>query len=134
MGLTQNTTRQDLARAALEAAYQTRDVMKELKRVAPTHPFRSLRVDGQDARVDFLMQFQADLLNMPVERPVFVEATSLEGREWPVSQPVFGPRTNSSRSGRLDRIFIPRMGESTREVLYRGWKKAMTMAVRREVE
>jgi glycerol kinase len=58
MGLTQNTTRQHLARAALEAmAYQTRDVMEELKRVAPTHPFRSLRVDGQGARVDLFWLF-----------------------------------------------------------------------------
>jgi glycerol kinase len=135
MGLTQNTTRQHLARAALEAmAYQTRDVMEELKRVAPTYPFRSLRVDGQGARVDLLMQFQADILNMSVERPAFLEATALGAAG--VAGLAAGVWTKDEffRLRKVDRIFIPRMGGSTREFLYHGWKKAMAMAVRREVE
>jgi glycerol kinase len=135
MGLTQNTTRQHLARAALEAmAYQTRDVMEELKRVAPTHPFRSLRVDGQGARVDPLMQFQADILNLPVERPAFLEATSPRAVEVAGLAAGFWTQDEFFKGRKLNRIFIPRMGESTREVLYRGWKNAMAMAVRREVE
>jgi len=135
MGLTQNTTRQHLARAALEAmAYQTRDVMEELKRVVPTHPFRSLRVDGQGARVDLLMQFQANILNMPVERPAFVEATALGAAGVAGLAAGFWTQDEFFKVRKVDRIFIPRMGESTREVLYRGWKKARAMAVRRDVE
>lgn len=100
----------------------------------PTHPFRSLRVDGQGARVDFLMQFQADLLNMPVERPAFVEATSLGAAGVAGLAAGFWTQDEFFKVRKVDRIFSPRMGESTREVLYRGWKKAMAMAVRREVE
>jgi glycerol kinase len=129
MGLTQNTTRQHLARAA-----QTRDVMEELKRVAPTRPFRSLRGDGQGARVDLLMQFQADILNMPVERPAFLEATALGAAGAAGLAAGFWTQDEFFKVRKVDRTFIPRMEASTREALYRGWKKAMAMSVRREVE
>jgi glycerol kinase len=115
-------------------AYQTRDVMEELKRVAPTRPFRSLRVDGQGARVDLLMQFQADILNMPVERPAFLEATALGAAGAAGLAAGFWTQDEFFKVRKVDRTFIPRMEASTREALYRGWKKAMAMSVRREVE
>lgn len=119
MGLTQSTTRRHLARAVLEAmAYQTRDVMEELKRAAPTRPFCSLRVDGQGAGVDLLMQFQADILNLPVERPAFLEATALGAAGVAGLAAGFWTRDEFFKLWKVDRIFIPRMGESTRDALF----------------
>src|SRR5690606_24989595 len=77
VGITRGTTRAHVVRAALEAiAYQTVDVMQAMEQDAGV-PLRALRVDGGAAVNDFLMQFQADLLNVPVERPAVTETTAL---------------------------------------------------------
>ncbi len=77
VGLTRGTTRAHLARAALEAmAYSTRDVVQAMNRTA-NGVLDRLRVDGGAAANDWLMQFQADQLGVPVERPDVVETTAL---------------------------------------------------------
>ncbi|HEX6535882.1 MAG TPA: glycerol kinase GlpK [Gemmatimonadaceae bacterium] len=77
VGLTRGTTRAHLARAALEAmAYSTSDVL-DLMRAESGAPFERLRVDGGATSNDWLMQFQADVLGVPVERPDLVETTAL---------------------------------------------------------
>src|SRR5207249_11731399 len=77
LGLTRGVTRAHVVRAALESlAYQTRDVVEAMAADAGK-PLRALRVDGGAAANDFLMQFQADLLGVPVERPRVVETTAV---------------------------------------------------------
>src|SRR5262249_17990961 len=77
VGLTRGVTRHHIVRAALEAlAYQTRDVVDAMARDAGT-PLTHLRVDGGAAANDFLMQLQADLLGVTVERPKVVETTAM---------------------------------------------------------
>jgi glycerol kinase len=80
------------------------------------------------------MQFQADILNLPVERPALLEATALGSAGVAGLAAGFWTQDEFFKLRKVDRLFIPRMGESSREVLYRGWKKATAMAVRREVE
>jgi glycerol kinase len=77
VGLTRGTTRAHFARAALEAmAYATHDVLGDMRRSGNV-PFDRLRVDGGATHNDWLMQFQADVLGVPVERPDIVETTAL---------------------------------------------------------
>src|SRR5262249_53459297 len=77
LGLTRGVTRAHLVRATLESlAFQTRDVMDAMAGDAGA-PLHELRVDGGAAANDFLMQFQADLLGVPVERPAVVETTAI---------------------------------------------------------
>ncbi|MEX2179087.1 MAG: glycerol kinase GlpK [Gemmatimonadaceae bacterium] len=77
VGLTRGTTRAHLARAAIEAmAYATADVMDAMS-AGSGHTFSRLRVDGGAAENDWLMQFQADLTGVPVERPSVIETTAL---------------------------------------------------------
>src|SRR5690606_5634070 len=76
-GTTRGTSRAHLARAAVEAiAYQTRDVLDAMSRDSGIN-LRALRVDGGATADAFLMQFQADILNIPVERPIVMETTAL---------------------------------------------------------
>jgi glycerol kinase len=78
VGITRGTTRAHLARAALEAmAYSTNDVMAAMRGAAGDAPLGVLRVDGGAAQNDWLMQFQADVLGLPVERPTMIETTAL---------------------------------------------------------
>jgi glycerol kinase len=77
VGITRGTTRGHIARAALEAiAFQSAEVLQAMQQDAAA-PLRELRVDGGAARNDFLMQFQADLLGVPVVRPQVIETTAL---------------------------------------------------------
>src|SRR5262249_14035334 len=77
VGLTRGVTRAHVVRAALESlAYQTRDVADAMAADAGV-PLRALRVDGGAAANDFLMQFQADLLGVPIDRPRVVETTAM---------------------------------------------------------
>src|SRR5699024_11711995 len=76
-GLTRGTTKEHFIRAALESlAYQTKDVLDAMK-VDAGMSLKSLRVDGGAVDNDFLMQFQSDILGVPVERPVIKETTAL---------------------------------------------------------
>jgi glycerol kinase len=77
VGLSRGTTRAHIARAALEAiAFQSADVLLAMQRDAH-HPLVELRVDGGATKNDLLMQFQADLLGVPVVRPAVTETTAL---------------------------------------------------------
>ncbi len=77
LGITRGTTRAHIARAALEAiAFQVADLLDAMRRDAHT-PIKELRVDGGAAKNDLLLQFQADLLRIPVLRPVVTETTAL---------------------------------------------------------
>jgi glycerol kinase len=128
-GLGFGSTKQHITRAALEAmAYQTRD---SLERLESTYGFKaeSLRVDGGSTRSDFLMQFQADILGIPIERPVVTEASSL-GAAYLAGLAIgyWGSVDEAVSNWRLDTRFEPRLGASRRDELYSGWLEAVELA------
>lgn len=129
VGLTRGTTRAHLVRAALEAiALQTADVVAAMTADAGT-PLPSLRVDGGAAANDFLMQLQADLLGVPVERAADRETTAL-GAAWlaGVGAGVWPDVGELGRRWRADRIFEPQWNADRREQLRAGWARAVERA------
>ena len=126
LGLTRGSTRAHIARAALESiAYQTRDVVEAMHSDSGI-ALQTLRVDGGVARNDFLMQFQADILGVPVQRPAITETTAL-GAAYLAGLAVgywASPEALESQ-WRIDRTFEPSMSADQRESLYHDWKRAI---------
>ncbi len=129
VGLTRGTTRAHLARATLEAiAYQTRDVLEVMSREAGRLP-AELRVDGGATENDFLCQFQADILGVPLLRPRVRETTGL-GAAYLAGLGVGlwrGPEALRDL-WQLDRRFEPAMSADRREALYADWRRAVERA------
>ena len=126
-GLTRYANKGHLARAVLEAtAYQTRDVVEAMEQDAQIE-LKGVRVDGGMVGNELLMQFQADILNREVVRPVVQETTAL-GAAYAAGLAVgFYSGTDELRAKwKSDRIWKPTKGQEDRERLYRGWKKAVT--------
>jgi glycerol kinase len=126
-GLTRYASKGHLARAVLEAtAYQTRDVVEAMEKDAGIQ-LKSVRVDGGMVVNELLMQFQADILNREVVRPVVQETTAL-GAAYAAGLAVgfFGSVEELRAKWKSDRIWKPEMGQADRERFYRGWKKAVT--------
>lgn len=124
-GLTRGANKYHIVRAALESlAYQTRDVLEVMKEDSGID-LKELKVDGGAAANNFLMQFQADILDVPVLRPQNTETTAqgaaflagLESGMWSTKSEIMEIWT-------LDRRFTPCMEEKEREEKYRGWKRA----------
>lgn len=127
VGLTRYVHKGHLARAALEAAaYQTRDVVAVMEQDAGVK-LSALKVDGGMVHNHTLMQFQADILGVPVLRPKVAETTAL-GAAYAAGLAVgFWQNTDDLRANwGLDHTWHPQMHEATRERLYRGWQKAVT--------
>ena len=128
VGLTRGTGRAHVVRAALESiAYQSADVIAAMASDAGTKP-ALLRVDGGASANNFLMQFQADLLNVRVLRPRIIETTAmgaamLAGR----AVGVWSDADLSSLQA-IDREFVPDMNEDTRNHLHSQWKRAIERA------
>jgi glycerol kinase len=126
VGITRGTTREHLIRATLESiAYQTRDVVECL--VADSGiSLDVLRVDGGACRNDFLMQFQADVLGAPVQRPAVLEVTALGAAALAGLAVGFwsGKSELESATG-SSTYFEPRLGVAERDALYQGWKRAV---------
>ncbi len=126
VGLTRYINKGHICRAALEAtAYQTRDVFEAMIQDAGI-ALKALKVDGGMVVNELLMQFQADILNVPVVRPVVAETTSL-GAAYAAGLAVgFWKNLDDLRANwQVDKVWEPRMDEATRERLYAGWKKAV---------
>lgn len=126
VGLTRGTTRAHLVRAALESiAYQTRDTLETMQRDT-CRKIRLLRVDGGASANDFLMQFQADLIGIPVERPAVLETTALGAAALAgLASGFWKSRAQFDASGGAGRTFRPRMSRPDAERLYRRWKQAV---------
>jgi glycerol kinase len=126
IGLTRGTQRGHIARAAVEAiAYQTRDVLDAMQRDAGL-TLNHLKVDGGASRNDLLMQFQADLLGVPVRRPVVSETTAL-GAAYLAGLAV-GYWTDPGdivRNWALEREFLPGAALADREHRYERWQRAV---------
>ncbi|MCM3215693.1 glycerol kinase GlpK [Niallia taxi] len=130
-GVTRGTTKEHFVRATLESlAYQTRDVLSAMEADANIS-VKTLRADGGAVKNNFLMQFQGDILDVPVQRPVINETTAL-GAAYLAGLAVgfWKDQAEIAEQWRLDKSFEPAMEEEQREVLYSGWKKAVqaTMA------
>jgi glycerol kinase len=126
LGLTRATTRAHLARAALEAiAYQTRDLVDTMCAQLDT-PLRKLQVDGGACANNFLMQFQADILGVPIERPAMIEMTALGAAGLAGLHAGVWSNPSDFLSHRVvERVFQPAMAGPLRESLYTKWKEAV---------
>ena len=126
VGLTRGVTKAHVVRATLEAlAYQTRDVVDTM--VAESgRRLTGLRVDGGAAANNFLMQFQADLLDTTVDRPRVVETTALGAALLAgLGVGLWKSERDLERVRKTDRVFRPRMAPEKREALYQGWRRAV---------
>ncbi len=129
-GLTRGTEKEHFIRAVLESlAYQTKDVL-EVMEADSGISLKTLRVDGGAVMNAFLMQFQSDLLNVPVERTKINETTAL-GAAYLAGLAVgfWSDRTEIARNWQVERTFEPSMEEVVRNELYSGWKKAVKAAI-----
>ena len=129
VGLTRGANRQHIIRATLESiAYQTADVLTAMQQDTGAG-IETLAVDGGAALNDFLMQFQADMMNIRIRRPTRIETTSLgaaflAGRQaglWPDSEALLALQTE-------EREFTPSMAAEERQRLLDGWHKALRQA------
>lgn len=126
IGITRGTTRAHLVRATLEGiVYSTKDFLETMRRDSGVD-IETMNVDGGASQNDFLMQFQADMLDADVVRPAVSEATSLGAAYmaglavgyWDSPQDCFAGQAT-------DKVFKPQMSSEQREELYAGWTKAV---------
>jgi glycerol kinase len=128
-GITRGTTRAHLVRAALEAmAFSSADLLGAMAGSGDLH-VPALRVDGGASANDWLMQFQADVLGVPVERPDMVETTALGAAGLAGLALGVWKATGDFLAGRRFQRFEPTTGESERQSLRRGWERAVGAAL-----
>jgi glycerol kinase len=134
-GLTRATGPSEFARAALEAVcYQTRDLLEAMLRdwQGGGDTQTILRVDGGMVACDWTMQFLADLLNAPVDRPHVLETTSLGAAYLAGMQAGVYPGPDGfARAWRLERRFARAMDDRTRDAKYAGWRDAVSRTLSR---
>ena len=126
VGITRGTERNHLIRATLESiAYQTRDVVDCMVQDSGIGS-KTLRVDGGACQNDFLMQFQADILGVEVERPEVLEVTALGAAALAgLAVGFWDDRAQLDQATGRRKTFVPRLGEDQRDALYAGWKQAV---------
>lgn len=125
-GMTRGTTRDHFVRATLESlAYQSKDVLDAMT-IDSNIDLKSLRVDGGAVQNNFLMQFQSDLLQVPVDRPIVQETTAL-GAAFLAGLAVgfWQDKQEIINMWKIDKTFTPKMKEAERVKLYDGWKRAV---------
>lgn len=124
-GLTRGTSKAHLIRATLESlAFQTRDVLEAMEKDAG-QTLSLLRVDGGACANNLLMQFQSDILGVPVQRPRIFETTALGAAFLAGLATGFWKMSDISRQWQLDQEFQPSMSNEEKEKRYKGWKKAV---------
>ena len=128
-GMSRGTTKAHIARAALESiAFQVSDVLSAMQSDI-AHPLKELRVDGGASSNDMLMQFQADILNVPVLRPKMLEATAWGAAAMAgLKAGVFSNLDEISQSWQLDRAFEPKMQNDEKEMHLAKWQNALKRA------
>ncbi len=133
-GLTRGSTKEHITRATLESlAYQTKDIIDAMQSDSGI-VLKSLRVDGGAVANNLLMQFQSDILGVPVDRPRVTESTALGAAYLAGIAVGFWTQDDVSNAGDLDRTFQPDMDEATRSRLYKGWQKAVKRTMQWEEE
>ena len=128
-GLTRGTSKEHFIRAVLESlAYQAEEVIEAMEKDSGIE-LRALRVDGGASANNFLMQFQADMINAPVKRPQCVETTAM-GAAYLAGLAVgyWKDKEDVVNNQKIDRIFTPEMEEEERKAKRKGWNKAVKYA------
>ncbi|GAA0562458.1 glycerol kinase GlpK [Halomonas salifodinae] len=124
-GLTRGTRKEHITRATLDAlAYQTKDVIDAMQADSGI-TLKSLRVDGGAVANNIMMQFQADMLGVDVERPRITETTALGAAYLAGIAVGIWTQQEVAAKGELDHSFSPQMAPELRDRKYRGWKKAV---------
>jgi glycerol kinase len=124
-GLTRGTRKEHIVRATLESlAYQTKDVLGAMENDSGIH-LQALRVDGGATANNLLMQFQADILGVNVERPAVLETTALGAAYLAGIAVGFWKKDELAKNAKIESVFEPAMDGETRERLYKGWQKAV---------
>ena len=129
-GLTRGTTKAHIAKAALESiAYQTTDVLKAMESDSGIS-IKELRVDGGATINNLLMQFQADILNVPVVRPKVYETTAL-GAAYLAGLAVgyWDNVATVQKQWQVDKRFEPSLPKENVALLLKGWKRAVKAAI-----
>ncbi len=127
-GLTRDTGRAEITQATLHSlAYQTRDILEAMQQDSGIQLDR-LNVDGGATSNNYLMQFQADILNVPVERPVITETTAMGAAFLAGLATGFWSDDQVGKVRKVDRSFNPEMDSSLRNKYYDGWRKAVSRA------
>ena len=128
-GMSRGTNKAHIARAALESiAFQVSDVLTAMQSDLD-HPLKELRVDGGASQNDMLMQFQSDILNVPVLRPKMLESTAWGAAAMAgLKAGVFSDLSEISASWQLDRVFEPQMNEAERAEHLARWQQALKRA------
>ena len=129
IGLTRGTTKAHIVRATLDSlAYQTRDVLGAMEADSGNR-LAALKVDGGAVANNLLMQFQADLLGVPVDRPQITETTALGAAYLAgLATGVWASKEELKKSWQLDTRFAPSLDQQEADKLYKGWKKAVKHA------
>lgn len=129
IGISRGTQRQHIVRATLESiAYQTMDILDTMQRDA-TLPFKTLRVDGGACANDFLMQFQADILGIEVERPPIVETTALGAAYLAGLEVGYWNKDALNAVWIPSKVFKPQMSDEQRFQLSQRWHEAVKRAL-----
>ncbi|WP_394748305.1 glycerol kinase GlpK [Spongiimicrobium salis] len=124
-GLTRDTGKAHLAKATLESlAFQTKDILKAMEQDSGIR-LKNLKVDGGACANNFLMQFQADILNTEVHRPQVIESTAMGAAFLAGITVGLWSQDDIGQNRPIDRIFQPTFEKTKRKRLYRTWKKAI---------
>lgn len=129
-GLTRGTSREHITRATLESlAYQTKDIILAMEADSGLK-LSTLRVDGGAVRNNFLLQFQADILDATVERPEIKQATAL-GAAYLAGLAVgfWSDKEVLTNNMEIEQVFTPSITDERRDELYSGWKRAINSAL-----
>ncbi|MBC7475885.1 MAG: glycerol kinase GlpK [Candidatus Sericytochromatia bacterium] len=131
-GLTRGANKNHIVRAALESiAYQTSEVLDCMKNDANLSSIKSLKVDGGGCVNNFLMQFQADLLNVEVERPKVIETTALGACSLAgLAIGFWKDKEEIKKNREIDNIFVPTKDDTDTKKYYLGWKDAINRVLK----
>lgn len=126
LGLTRGVNKNHIVRAALESmAYQTNDLIDAMAEDMG-HPLQTFKVDGGASANNFLLEFQANIMNMPVYRPQCIETTSLGAAYLAgLATGYWKNQEDILSNWQIDRVFQPEMEETMRNQLLEGWHKAV---------
>ena len=124
-GLTRDTGQNHIIKATLQSlAYQTRDVLDAMSADAGLN-LSALKVDGGACANNYLMQFQSDILDVPVERPKTIETTAMGAAYLAGMKAGIWKKEDILEFREIDRVFVPKMEVARRNKLYAGWQKAV---------
>jgi len=124
-GLTRDSNKNEIIRATLESvAFQSKDVLGTMEKEAGI-PLRNLRVDGGLSKSDFLMQFQADILNVNVERSANEQSTAFGVAMMAGIQSGLWKIDDLTHLWKSDEVFLPKIELEKRKAMYDGWRKAI---------